>query len=120
MQNIKFHGKEYPAVFSVRVAIHAAEKYGSVQAIFEGGEEAENLKKRVWLLHELLQSGKAYAEREYGEQVEDVPSYEELLDMVGFGELIDDLTLQLLTVITEDQKQKIEVEHKKKETNPGQ
>ena len=112
MQKITINGVEYPATFSLRAAIHAAEKYGSVQAIFDGGDEASNITKRIWLLHELLVSGKTYAEKEYGEQTPEVPTFDDLLDTIGFTE-ITELTALILSVVTEDQRAKIGVEAKK-------
>ena len=62
MEYVTIKGVQYPAVFSLRVALRTAEKYGSLQKIFEAEKEADNIQMILWLLHELLVAGKLYAE----------------------------------------------------------
>lgn len=112
MLNITIKGKEYPAMYSLRAAIRTAEKYGSVESIFESEGEAQNLQQRIWLLHEMMVAGKLYAEKDEGRETPEVPSYDDLLDSIDFVDA-GELAVTLLSVITNSQTQQVEVKPSK-------
>lgn len=82
VKHIAIRGKSYPACFSLRVATRAAEKLGSLDAIFEERPLQEAAEINLWLLSECLAAGKVYAEME-GKKTVEPPTQEALYDQLS-------------------------------------
>lgn len=99
---IKLNGREYPARFTIRTAIKAAERRGcSLSKLMRNENQAEFLEDVLWLAIELIKAGAAIREREDGIVTKDIPTLDELLDSVDFAD-VRDLQVQILTVINKD------------------
>lgn len=98
---IKINGKDYPARFTVRVAIKAAERRGgSLSKMFRNENQAEFFSDLVWLAVELIRAGAAIREKETG-HITEIPTEDELLDTFDQADLLE-LQAQMLTVINKD------------------
>lgn len=99
---LKINGRTYPARFTVRVAILAAERRGgSLSAMFRNKNQAEFYEDMIWLAVELVKAGALLKEKESGEKTENLPVMEELLDTVDQADL-PELQAAMLTVINKD------------------
>lgn len=99
---IKLNGREYPARFTIRTAIKAAERRGgSLSKLMRNENQAEFLEDVLWLAVELIKAGAAIREREDGIVTKDIPTLDELMDSVDFADVMD-LQMQILTVINKD------------------
>lgn len=102
--SITIRGKTWPARYSLRAAMAVEDKYGSVKkALFEQTTEpaSNQIRARIYVLHEVLKAGKVWAELEEGRKAEEPPSEEQLLDMIPAakeGEIME----QLIRVINDD------------------
>lgn len=100
---IKLNGREYPARFTIRTAIKAAERRGgSLSKLMRNENQAELLEDLLWLAVEMIKAGAAIREKEDGIVTKDIPSVEALMDFVDFADL-PNLQGQILTVINKDQ-----------------
>lgn len=100
---IKLNGREYPARFTIRTAIKAAERRGgSLAKILRNENQAEFLEDVLWLAIELIKAGAAIREREDGIVTKDIPTLDELMDSVDFADVLE-LQGQILTVINKDE-----------------
>lgn len=100
---IKLNGREYPARFTIRTAIKAAERRGgSLAKILRNENQAEFLEDILWLAIELIKAGAAIREREDGIVTKDIPTLDELMDSVDFADVLE-LQGQILTVINKDE-----------------
>ena len=99
---LTINGKTYPARFTVRVAILAAERRGgSLSALFRNPNQAESYEDIVWLAVEMVKAGALLKEKETGEKTEEIPNAEELLDTMDHADLLE-LQAAMLTVINKD------------------
>ena len=99
---LTINGKTYPARFTVRVAILAAERRGgSLSALFRNQNQAEFFEDMIWLAVELIKAGALLKEKETGEKTENIPAMEELLDTIDQADLLE-LQAAMLTVINKD------------------
>lgn len=99
---LTINGREYPARFTVRVAIKAAERrHGSMSAMFRNENQAEFFADMIWLSVELIKAGAAIREKETGHLTE-IPTEDEILDTLDQADLLD-LQAQMLAVINKDQ-----------------
>lgn len=99
---IKLNGREYPARFTIRTAIKAAERRGgSLSKLMRNENQAELLEDLLWLAVEMIKAGAAIREKEDGIVTKDIPSVEALMDSVDFADL-PNLQAQILTVINKD------------------
>lgn len=99
---LKLKGREYPARFTIRTAIKAAERRGgSLSKLMRNENQAEFLEDVLWLAVELIKAGAAIREREDGIVTKDIPKLDELMDSVDFAD-VRDLQMQILTVINKD------------------
>ena len=67
---ISFDGKKHILCFSVRVIKACAERYGSMEGIYEAlscENEVKNLDEALWLLEQMMKAGDKYA-KEHGFQ----------------------------------------------------
>ncbi len=111
MTTISICGHEYPLRFSLRVVKACEERYGSLDQMFnvmqmrktDGGIDIVD--EFLWLLQSMMDSG-ARCARYCGEQVEDPPDKEILLDV------LDITTLQgkLFAAISGDNARTVEAE----------
>ena len=113
------NGKTYPARFTVRVAILAAERRGGkLSSIFRNANQAEYFEDMLWLAVELIKAGALLKERETGEKTE-IPTLEELLDTVDQADLLE-LQAAMLSVINKDKPTvKAEASRKNAEATPA-
>lgn len=114
------NGKTYPARFTVRVAILAAERRGGkLSSIFRNANQAEYFEDMLWLAVELIKAGALLKERETGEKTEEIPTLEELLDTVDQADLLE-LQAAMLAVINKDKPTvKAEASRKNAEATPA-
>lgn len=110
-QHIEIQGTKWPARYSLRAAMAVEDKYGSIKkALFEAGETAtEQIRARIFVLHELLKAGKAWMELEEGEAAQEPPTEEQLLDLITSaksGAVMD----QMIRVINDDEQADFEAE----------
>lgn len=117
---IKLNGREYPARFTIRTAIKAAERRGgSLSKLMRNENQAELLEDLLWLAVEMIKAGAAIREREDGIVTKDIPSVEALMDSVDFADL-PNLQGQILTVINKDKPTvKVEGDRKNAEAAPA-
>ena len=100
---ITLKGKQYPARFTLRTAILAAERRGgSLSKLLRNEKQAEFIEDMPWLAIEMIKAGAAIREKETGIITKDVPELEDLLDTVDYADLLD-LQKQILDVINKDQ-----------------
>lgn len=98
---LTINGREYPARFTVRVAIKAAERrHGTLSAMFQNENEAEFFLDMIWLSVELIKAGATIREKETGRLTE-IPTEDEILDTLDQADLLD-LQAQMLAVINKD------------------
>ena len=83
---ISIRGTEYPACFSLRTAMNAAEKFGSLDALFEERPLHKAAEANLWLLDQCLAAGKLYAELE-GEKTPDPPPIDSLFDSLSISDV---------------------------------
>lgn len=93
-------GKVYPAMVSLRVMSAIEEREGKTfnKAIVEMMRNAKT-KDLIWLMRQLMMAGVTYARQE-GEEIEDPPTEDEMLDLMdadGLLKLTDSLTAALTT-----------------------
>ncbi|MBR3240680.1 MAG: hypothetical protein IKO68_11095 [Oscillospiraceae bacterium] len=99
---LKINGKAYPARFTVRVAIRAAERRGgTISAMFGNKNQAEFTEDMTWLASEMIRAGALLEEREGGKTLENLPTMEELMDSVDFTDM-KKLELDMLGIINND------------------
>ena len=99
---LTINGKTYPARFTVRVAILAAERRGgSLSAMFRNQNQAEFFRDMIWLAVELVKAGAILKEKESGEKTENLPVMEDLLDTIDQADL-PELQAAMLVVINKD------------------
>lgn len=100
---ITINGKQYPARFTLRTAILAAERRGgSLSKMLRNENQAEFLEDVPWLAIEMIKAGAALREKETGVLTQDIPTLDGLLDSVDYADLLD-LQKQILDVINKDQ-----------------
>lgn len=99
--SLRINGKSYPARFTLRVAIRAAERRGSIKALFQNDNQGERVEDMGWLAAEMIRAGAKLKEREDGEKAE-LLSCDEILDSVDAVDLLE-LQAQMLTVINRDE-----------------
>lgn len=111
IHTIELFGKKYPARYSLRAAITVGDKFGSVRSALLSGEEnqGEDLRRRSFVLMEMLKAGKVWAEREEGESSPELPTEEELFDRTSFRDW-QNLLLIMLKIINEDDQTDFEAE----------
>ena len=96
-------GREYPARFTLRVAMEAAERRGgSLGKLLRNDNQAEFLEDVCWLAVEMIKAGAALREKKTGMITSEIPTVDGLLDEVDFADIMD-LQRQLLTVINKDE-----------------
>lgn len=99
---LKINGKVYPARFTVRVAVRAAERRGgSLSAMFRNKNQAEFTEDMIWLTSEMIRAGAMLNEKESGEKTDNIPTTEELMDSVNFSDM-KNLELDMLALINDD------------------
>ena len=99
---ITINGKEYPARFTLRTAILAAERRGgSLSGMLRNENQAEFIEDMPWLAIEMIKAGAKLRETETGIVTQDIPTLDALLDTVDYADLID-LQRQILDVINKD------------------
>ena len=103
MKTVIFNGTAWPLRYSLRAAINIGDRYGSVKnALFdEGADQGEQLRRRIAVFLEMLKAGKAWAEREDGVSMPELPAEEELLDGMTFKKAAE-LIETMLEVVNED------------------
>lgn len=103
MKTVTLIGKQWPLRYSLRAAIAVGERFGSLKKAFFDDEidEGEQLRRRINVLLEMLRAGKAWAEKEEGAHLPELPEEEDLLDSLSYrqGKVI---TETMLEVINED------------------
>ena len=100
---ITINGREYPARFTLRVAMDAADRRGgSLGKLLRNDNQAEFLGDVCWLAVEMIKAGAAIREKKTGRQTAEIPTVDELLDSVDFADVME-LQSQLLTVINKDE-----------------
>ena len=116
---VTIRGREFPARFTLRTAIRAAERRGgSLGKMLRNDNQAEFLEDICWLAVEIIKAGAAIREKETGMMTQDIPTVDELLDTVDFADVLI-LQEQLLTVINKDEPTvKAEVRGKNAEATP--
>lgn len=114
------NGKTYPARFTVRVAILAAERRnGSLSKMFRNDNQAEFFGDMIWLVVELIKAGALLKEKETGEKTEGIPTVDELLDSIDQADLLA-LQAAMLEVINKDKPTvKAEASRKNAEATPA-
>lgn len=99
---LRINGREYPARFTVRVAIRAAERRGgSLSKMFRNENQSEFFADLIWLAVEMIKAGAEIREKETG-HVTEIPAEDELLDTFDHADLLE-LQAQMLTVINKDE-----------------
>ena len=99
---LTINGREYPARFTLRVAVMAAERRGgNLSRLLRNENQAEFLEDVCWLAVEMIKAGAALRERETGMLTQEIPTVDGLLDSVDFADVME-LQAQLLTVINKD------------------
>lgn len=99
---LTIHGKTYPARFTVRTAMLAAERRGgSLSKLFSNENQAELFGDMIWLAVELIKAGAKLRELEHGEKTEELPTVDELLDTVDHADLLE-IQAEMLAVINKD------------------
>lgn len=111
INTIELFGKKYPARYSLRAAINVGDKYGSVRSALLSGEDnqGEDLRRRSFVLMELLKAGKVWSESEEGEHSPELPTEEDLLDRTTFQDW-QNILLLMLKIINEDDQTDFEAE----------
>lgn len=100
---LTIHGKTYPARFTVRTAMLAAERRGgSLSKLFSNENQVELFGDMIWLAVELIKAGAKLRELEHGEKTEGIPTVDELLDTVDHADLLS-LQAAMLAVINKDE-----------------
>ena len=95
-------GREYPARFTLRVAMEAAERRGgNLGKLLGNDNQAEFLADVCWLAVEMIKAGAKLREQQTGMLTTEIPTVDGLLDAVDFAD-VRELQLQLLTVINKD------------------
>ena len=114
------NGKTYPARFTVRVAILAAERRGgNLTKLFRNDNQAVFFEDMIWLAVELIKAGALLKEKETGEKTTDIPSVDDLLDSVDQADLLE-LQAAMLAVINKDKPTvKAEASRKNAEATPA-
>lgn len=106
LKYLTIRDRQYPACFSLRVAMDVADKFGSVEALFEQGKSTkEAIEQKVWLIEQMLLAGQSLAALE-GKQTETPPAAEELMASIG----IADMGVMINSVITASQKVTVELQ----------
>ena len=96
-------GREYPARFTLRVAMKAAERRGgSLGKLLRNENQVELLEDICWLAVEMIKAGAAIRERETGMMTPEIPTVDALLDGIDFADVMA-LQAQILTVINKDE-----------------
>ena len=116
---IKLLEREYPARFTLRVAMRAAERRGgSLGKMLRNDNQTEFLEDVCWLAVEMIKAGAASREKETGIITAEIPTVDYLLDSIDFADVLE-LQSQLLTVINKDEPTvKAEVRGKNAEATP--
>lgn len=109
--SIEIRGKKWPARYSLRAAMAVEDKFGTVKkALFEQSESvSEQIRARIFVLHELLKAGKVWTELEEGGKAEEPPTEEQLLDLIASaksGAVME----QMIRVINDDERADFEAE----------
>ena len=100
---LTINGKTYPARFTVRAAMLAAERRGgSMSRMFQNDNQAEFFEDMIWLAVELIKAGAKLRELETGEKIADIPTVDELLDTFDHADLLS-LQAAMLSVINKDE-----------------
>lgn len=100
---ITINGRLFPARFTLRVAIMAAERRGgSLGKLLRNENQAELFEDIPWAAVEMIKAGTAIRERETGIVTTNIPTVDELLDSVDYADLLD-LHSQILAVINKDE-----------------
>ncbi len=89
-RTVTLAGREYPLRFSLRVVKACAEKYGSLDGMFEAiqgqGAGLEAVDACLWLMEAMLDAGYRY-DRANGLEPQAPPDGEALLDLLDLGEM---------------------------------
>ena len=100
---LKINGRQYPARFTLRVAIKAAERRGgSLAKLLRNENQAEYLEDVIWLAIEMIKAGAALREKDTGMITAEIPTLDGLLDSIDYADM-KDLQMQILEVINKDQ-----------------
>ena len=100
---LKINGRQYPARFTLRVAIKAAERRGgSLAKLLRNENQAEYLEDVIWLAIEMIKAGAALREKDTGMITTEIPTLDGLLDSIDYADM-KDLQMQILEVINKDQ-----------------
>ena len=87
---ISFDGKKHVLCFSVRVIKACAERYGSMEGIYDAlscEDEVKNLDEALWLLEQMMRVGDKYA-KEHGMANEPPMTVDDMLDLCDIGDFI--------------------------------
>ena len=100
---LKINGRQYPARFTLRVAIKAAERRGgSLAKLLRNENQAEYLEDVIWLAIEMIKAGAALREKDTGMITAEIPTLDGLLDSIDYADM-KDLQMQIREVINQDQ-----------------
>ena len=101
MLNIKINGKTYPARFTARVAVKAAERRGSLNKMLKNNVEAEIYEDILWLAAELIRAGAKKLEKDEGIKTEGIPTLDDLLDTLDFSDMMA-IQAEVMRVLSEE------------------
>lgn len=124
-RRMKIGGREFPALYSLRVAMYVAERYGSAgKALFdETLPAAQLLEQRLDVMRELIVAGAVFQRLEEGTEPGPMPTAEELMDLIS-ARGMEELVLEMMECITEEDRADFEArardEGKNAEATPGQ
>lgn len=99
--SITINGKTYPARFTARVAVKAAERRGSLNKMLKNNVEAEIYEDILWLAAELIRAGTKKLEKDEGIKTEWIPTLDDLLDTLDFSDMMA-IQAEVLRVLSEE------------------
>lgn len=109
ISTVSLRGVNYPAAFSLRVAMETADRYGDVDAVLEPGlPAAAALERKAWCLASMLRAGQKAA-KAAGMEAPEPPTADDLLDSFGVDDVAQ-INHAILTVFAADSKTTVELE----------
>lgn len=100
--SLTINGRTYPARFLTRVAVKAAERRGSINAMMSSQNEAELFEDTLWLASELIKAGARKLEKDEGIKTPEIPTADDLLDAVDFADLLE-IRCEVLRVMNNEE-----------------
>lgn len=117
---ISFDGKKHILCFSVRVIKSCAERYGSMDGIYEAlscEDELKSLDEALWLLEQMMKAGDKYA-KEHGIANEPPMTVDDMLDCCDITDFIG-MKYSIVSTITNGKTTSVEADSPNAEATPG-